>query len=1174
MRISTLLFIISLLVVGFATARAGEPATSVRAGQPVSSDVVSLDGDGWLLATDPKNVGREEKWFETPRPEAKPTDVPWIIQDAFPAYHGVAWYWREFTAPANPHAGGRWLLRFWAVDYLAEVWLNGTRVGGHEGGESPFVLDVTDAIRAGGNNLLAVRVLNPANEPIDGIVLSETPHRNKVIPYRAGASYNHGGIVDSVELLVVPAVRIDDLFARPETKTGKIRVQARVHNAGQREAAARLEFTVAPANSGETIEYIVLERNLLPGDTLVETELHVAQPRLWELNEPNLYRVTARVQRKESLSFDERSVRCGFRDFTFENGYFRLNGRRLFLRCSHTGNHCPIGLQLPPDPDMLRRDLLNVKVMGFNAIRFISGVATRYQLDLCDEIGLMVYEEAYAAWCLRASPKMAERFDESLFGMIRRDRNHPSVVIWGLLNETHDGPVFRHAAAALPRLRELDDTRIVMLNSGRWDQRGESDLGGLEIWRMRDATDPNVTRNGNKHPLSGLGITWQPKQLALHPGPKGEYSVVRWTCPEAGEHAVEVAFTGIAGRATTDVHVLHNGRSLHDELINVASHGNESAYSKALAIAKDDTLDFVVGFGNGFYGADTTALAATIRSADGEVCDAARDLSVAANPNGPWQYGQLAPGPQPDIGTLKLYTVGKTHGEGPRIGTLSNSGSAEWEDVLDDQHPYQRVPHTAAVIKTLRTFQGDKNPLFISEYGVGSAVDLWRVTRHYERLGKEHVEDAQFYRDKLDRFLADWDRWKMGECFATPQEFFAQSIRQMAAERLYGLNALRANPSLVAHSLTGTVDQGMSGEGLFTTFRELKPGTTDAMFEALAPLRLCLFAEPLHAYRGAHVKLEAVLANEDALSPGEYSVRLQVIGPTMDRVVDRVVPVTMPADADGEEPPFAIPFFSENVTIDGPGGAYRFVATMQRGGAPAGGEVVFHVADPDEMPDVETEVALWGDDPELTNWLANHGIRTRAISPDSSEVRELILVPATPPHGGPEAWKELVQRIARGASVVFLSPSVFKRDDDPVGWLPLKHKGSLSTLMGWLYHKDEWAKEHPVFDGLPCGGMMDYAFYRQIIRDAVFSGLQPPAQAIAGANNASFDYSSGLMLAEYRLGEGRFYLNTLLIRENLCENPVAERLLRNLLRHAARELDKPVAPLPPDFDMQLKELSY
>lgn len=58
--------------------------------------------------------------------------------DTFPGYHGVAWYWRDFAAPANPHQDGRYWLRFWAVDYKADVWLNGVPVGGHEGGETPF----------------------------------------------------------------------------------------------------------------------------------------------------------------------------------------------------------------------------------------------------------------------------------------------------------------------------------------------------------------------------------------------------------------------------------------------------------------------------------------------------------------------------------------------------------------------------------------------------------------------------------------------------------------------------------------------------------------------------------------------------------------------------------------------------------------------------------------------------------------------------------------------------------------------------------------------------------------------------------------------------------------------------------------------------------------------------
>jgi hypothetical protein len=94
---------------------------------------------------------------------------------------------------------------------------------------------------------------------------------------------------------------------------------------------------------------------LAPGDTLVKAELKIHQPHLWDLNDPFLYRVSARVEAGSVASRDERSIRCGFRDFRFENGGFRLNGRRIFLRSSHTCNHFPIGLQFPEDPDLLRR---------------------------------------------------------------------------------------------------------------------------------------------------------------------------------------------------------------------------------------------------------------------------------------------------------------------------------------------------------------------------------------------------------------------------------------------------------------------------------------------------------------------------------------------------------------------------------------------------------------------------------------------------------------------------------------------------------------------------------------------------------------------------------------------------------------------------------------------------
>jgi hypothetical protein len=1138
---------------------------------PVMTSVISLDGDNWLLVVDPNNVGRQEEWQKAPRKEAKQTKVPWIIQDAFPGYHGVAWYWREFTPPDSRHVQGRYLLRFLAVDYKADVWLNGVRIGEHEGGESPFVLDATIAIKPQQPNLLAVRVLNPTHQPIDGIVLNETPHRNKALPYTSGSAWDQGGIMDSVELLVVPAVRFDDLFVRPDWKTGVIRIQAAVQNTLPNTTSAQFDFRVAPAAGGETIQTVSLQRKLHPNETFVETQVQVQNPRLWELNDPFLYRVTARVCAEGSDSFDERSVRCGFRDFRFENGAFRLNGRRIYLRCSHTGNCCPIGLELPHDPDILRRDLINAKAMRFNAIRFIAGVAKRYQLDLCDEIGLMVYEESYASWCLADSPRMAERYDESVLGMVRRDRNHPSVVVWGLLNETPDGPVFRYAVAFLPKLRALDDSRMVLLNSGGWHTQA-GNLAGIESWHNLGRIDPCVTRNGTDHVIKALGITWAPGQLAFHPGRDGEYSVVRWTAPDEEKVEISAAFKSIAERATTDVHILHNSRPLFDGLINVKDGGPQTQFEVSLTVRRGDTVDCAVGYGNGDYGADTTALDFVIKSAGGKVYNAAAVFSVRNNPNGPWSYGQLASGATPDTTKFSRYATGVRE-EG--VGCLSNPGSQVWEDLLTDSHPYQRVPHTADIIHTLRTIGGNGKPLFLSEYGIGSAIDLLRIVRHYEQLGKTEVEDAQLYRSWRDRFLTDYQRWQMDDVFDRPEEFFTQSIARMADQRLLGLNAIRSNPNVIGYSITGTVDQGMTAEGLWTTFRELKPGTADVIFDGFAPLRWCLFVEPVNTYCKTPVKLEVVLANEDALLPGEYPVRLQVVGPNTSRVFERTVTITIQDPKSKSEPPIVLPVFTEEVTIDGPPGKCRFMATFERGAAAAGEVVEFYMADPVQMPPVESEVVLWGEDTELAKWLMEHGIRTQRWSPGSPTGREVILASHTAaPPGGPTAFAELVKRIACGSTVVFLSPAVFAKENRPTALSPLVNKGTLAVIPNWLYHKDEWCRQHPIFDGLPAGGLMDYTFYRELIPDIVWSGLDPPGKAVAAGINTSQGYSSGLMVAVYNLGAGQFILNTLRIRENLGPNPVAERLLRNMLNYAARDTNKPPVDLPANFDAQLKSLGY
>jgi hypothetical protein len=983
--------------------RVSAQTPSQKTSNVTSEYTVSLDGE-WLLATDPKNVGMNEKWWETPVSGARSAKVPWIIQDVFPAYHGVVWYWRDFTAPGNNYPSGRTLLRFWSIDYMGDVWLNHVFVGRYESGDVPVVIDVTDVIRLGGINHLSVRVLNPTNEPIDGMTLMQIPRQARIIPYRAGGEYNCGGITGSVELMSVPMVRVEDLFASANSKSDVIHIEANLRNAGKKAIHQHLTFSLAPATSGETLKSMEFDCNVPPGDTLIKTEIKIENPHLWDLNNPYLYRLSVLSTNDKEKSSDERSVRFGFRDFKFENGCFRLNGRRIFLRSAHSCNNYPIGQRLPIDPDQARRDLLDMKVMGFNAIRFIWGGAQPYQLDLCDEIGLMVYNESFASQGMDSSSMMFQRFDRSQLAMIRRDRNHPSVIIWGLLNETFDGPIFRHTVSLLPALRSLDNSRMFILGSGRWD---------------------------------------------------GQFSIGSISNPGSRE----------------------------------------------------------------------------------------------------WEY--LLGKDAPDAAQSKMTWGGYTE----------NSG---------DVHVYPVIPQPAQITDFIRSLGQNSKPVFLSEYGIGSSVDLWRVTRHFERYRKEENEDAKFYRDKLDKYLADWEQWKLNQIYPRPEDFFTESIHRMASQRRLGLTAIRSNPKIIGYNLTGMNDHVMTGEGLTTTFRELKPGTVDAMFEELAPLRWCLFAEPKNIYRGEKVKLEVVLASEDALPAGDYPAIIKVVGPDNKPVFEHKTTITVPVTLNGVEPPLAMPVFSDNLPIDGPAGKYRLLATLERGGAPRCGEVEFYVDDRNQMPAIETEVTVWGVDTILTKWLTRHHIKTQPFNADKQKSREVILVGAYPPGIKDTlfSFTSLVKHIARGSYAIFLSPEVFKKGNNPVGFLPLERKGSLSTIYSWLYLKDEWAKQHPVFKGLPAGGLMDHQFYRELIPGTVWMGQDPPKEALAGAIKASQDYSSGLMLSVYPFGSGNFILNTLLIQNNLDIHPAAEHLLRNLLNYASLDQKKPIEKLHDDFNTKLKAIGY
>jgi hypothetical protein len=973
-----------------------------------SAAVRTLSGT-WLLAVDGENKGRDERWFEKARPEAKAAPVPGIIQQVFPGYHGVAWYWHTFTVTQLPAAGeDRMLLRFGAVDYLADVWLNGTHLGRYEGGETPFEFDATAAFRAG-ENLLAVRVLNPTGRPIDGYVLNQTPHRNKVDAPRCGSSFNIGGIMYPVELRRVPPVYMADLFVRPDVKSGQIQVTIAVRNTGPA-TTGMLTLNVAQSGGGgDVLQRVEQKAAFAAGDSMHELSIAVGQPHLWNLDDPFLYRVTAGVRQAfqgdtpsgrpldtpPSVSLEKRtddgkrthqlSVRCGFRDFRVVDGYFQLNGKRLFLKSTHTGNHIPIGQTVPVIADFVRRDLIYAKASGFNTVRFISGVAYPEQLDFCDELGLMVYEECYAGWCLEDSPKMAERFDRNSSDMVRRDRNHPSVTIWGLMNETRDGPTFRQAVAFLPKLRTLDPTRLVLLHSGRWDAA---------------PTIGSVSNPG--------GAEWEPM----------------W---------------GVEGPNAPKV---------------------------------DPKLD--------------------------------------------WNPG----------------------------GYLDRAG---------DAHVYPAVPHTPQTLKFIREIGRETKPVFLSEYGIGSMMNVISESRHFEQVGaRPDLEDAAMLRAQSEGLTADWKRLGFEGVYPFAEDLLRESQRLHSRQRALGFDLVRSNPKFCGYNLTGMLDHAITGEGLWTFWREWKPGTFDAVADGWSSLRWCLFATPQHGYAGREFTVEATLATEDALKPGEYPARFRIVGES-GIVWEKAEMVRIPSPA-----PLAVPVIHETIKLAAPAGKYVFAAELEHGGAPVGGRLAFYLSDPAALPKLEGQATLWGIEKRAEDWLTARGLACRTLDVAAPSARELVIV-GRPGDAdtNPKAWEALTQRMAKGATVIFLSGVLFRDSKAAMQWLPLKNKGRCRSFNDWLYHKECVAKRHPVFEGLQSPGIMDWDYYGLVIPHEIFEGQDTPDETICAAfATGHHEYGNGygcsLLIAAYRSGDGRFILSTPYLLENLDAHPAADRMLLNLIRFARK----------------------
>jgi len=341
-----------------------------------------------------------------------------------PYYRGHGWY-RTRIEIANPLENGRTLLYFEGAGQASHVYIGKTHVGSHAGGYDEFVFDITEAVAS-------ARGVQKDGIPI--AVLCDNSENLERPPSDLSDFSLYGGLYRHVHLAYVPAVSLEAVHIAPTWVPGSaatVSVRARLYNPVKFSGDAKMTVQIMDA-TGKTISRT--EKSLAAWDDEAEiASCSITSPALWSPVNPHLYTCSARLV----TPYGESAVkeRFGIRHAEFvEHGPFKLNGERLLLK--GTQRHMDHAGFAAAEPDkLIRTEMELAKAMGANFIRLGHYQQARLVLELCDELGLLVWEEA--PWCRSGvgNEKWQRLTRSMLANMIDQHFNHPCVLMWGLGNE-------------------------------------------------------------------------------------------------------------------------------------------------------------------------------------------------------------------------------------------------------------------------------------------------------------------------------------------------------------------------------------------------------------------------------------------------------------------------------------------------------------------------------------------------------------------------------------------------------------------------------------------------------------------------------------------------------------------------------------------------------------------
>jgi beta-galactosidase len=348
-------------------------------------------------------------------------------------YKGPSWYRTKFTIDEK-YAGKRIAIEFEAASLEADVWVNGEKVGNHKGGYTSFSFDITDFIKAGKENTLAVRVNNTNNPAIAPWMADE----KNSFPYSFDYAV-YGGIYRDVWITITDPVKIEKVFNTPVCggqAPAVLTIETIVKNYSKEEKEITLTTQILDPKGNE-VKTLNRKKKIAAGEevSIKQSESSLGDLAFWSAAKPEVYRV------KSSVSYDGNEVDqfesiFGFRYFTLANNQpFMLNDKKTFIKGVNRHQDMDgIGYALENDQHV--KDVEIIKDAGFNFVRHAHYPSDQAFSMACAEKGIMLWLEIPLTGSTSEDPAFLENCKSQLKEMIEQHYNNPAVIVWGIGNES------------------------------------------------------------------------------------------------------------------------------------------------------------------------------------------------------------------------------------------------------------------------------------------------------------------------------------------------------------------------------------------------------------------------------------------------------------------------------------------------------------------------------------------------------------------------------------------------------------------------------------------------------------------------------------------------------------------------------------------------------------------